>query len=377
MSRSGPHLVCLMDAKKELLKKRPRFELNSKTGLSTGSTLLNLACTDTPLYGLVAGGYYFLWGDSSSGKTWITMTCFAESAKNEAFAKYELHFINAEGGALMDVAHYFGEKVAARTKWHDDVETVQDFYRKLYDLLVKDKKKCIIVLDSQDALDNAAAKKKFQKQRAEAEEALQNGQVKEKGSYGDGKAKYHSENIRWVLSALRKTGSILWVIGQSRDNVASFGFADKKTKSGGKSLDFYANIVISSQKGQPIKKVVRGKQREVGSNCIFTVRKNRVTGKVGRERSAVIPIYLGYGIDDIGSVVDFLISEKAFKIKRVDEKKRNVYSVPEIGLAGTRGAIIKFIEDHDAHEIFQDMAAKIWKEIEDECLMINRKKRYE
>lgn len=366
-----------MDAKKELLKKRKRFELSERNGLSIGATLLNLACTDTHAWGLIAGGYYFLWGDSSSGKTWITMTCFAESAKNDNFANHELHFINAEGGAMMDIEHYFGQKAAGRTQWHDDVETIQDFYRFMDDLLVKGKKKAIIVLDSENALDNAAAKKKFQKQRKEAEEAAEDGTTKEKGSYGDGKAKYHSENIRWVLSALRRTGSILWVIGQSRDNVQSFGFADKKTKSGGKSLDFYANIVMQSQKGKPIYKMVRDKKMEVGSNCIITVRKNRVTGKVGRERSAIIPIYLGYGIDDIGSVVDYLISEQVLKLKRVDEKKRNVYSVPEIGLAGTRGAIIKFIEDNDAHEIFQDMAAKVWKEIEDECLMVNRKPRYE
>jgi RecA/RadA recombinase len=363
----------MIDAKKELLKKRPRFELTEKTGLSTGNTMLNLACTDTPYWGLIAGGFYFLWGDSQSGKTFLTMTCFAEAQVSPHFSKCEIHFINAEGGAMMDIEKFFGPKVAARLQWHDNVETIEDFYRLLWDLLVKAKKRCIIVLDSQDALVATAAMRKFAKQKKAAEEGQEAA-----GSMGMDKAKYHSENIRWALAALRRTGSILWVIGQSRENPNSFGYGDKKTKGGGKSLDFYANIVMQSTVGIAIKKIVRGKPRVVGSNCIVTVRKNRVTGKVGKERSAVIPIYYSYGIDDIGATIDFLIAENYLKETGVDEKRRKLYKVPEIeGFSGTRGQIISLIEEQNAYELFQDMAAKVWAEIEHECELVNRRKRYE
>lgn len=360
-----------MNAKKILLKKRKQFTLGPTSGLSTGSTMLNLACTDDPRYGFIKGGYYFLWGDSSSGKTWLTLTCFAEAGMNPAFKDYEPHFDDVEGGAMMDIAHYFGDKVAGSLIPHQS-ETIQDFYRTLYDLLVVKKKKIIYVLDSENALDNSAAKKKFRENKALAEKG-----EKEAGSYGDGKAKYHSENIRWVLSALRKTGSILIVIGQSRDNVNAFGFADKKTRSGGKSLSFYANLEMQSSVGKPIKKIVREVAREVGSNCMVLVRKNRVTGKIGKARTAVIPIYHGHGIDDVGSVVDFLITEKHFTPTDADEKKRPQFQIPGIDFSGTRGKIISFIEETEAEEIFQDMAAKVWMEIENECLMVNRKKRYE
>lgn len=362
-----------MDAKKELKnKKRRKWILSPNDFLSTGSTMLNLACTDRPRFGFFKGGYYFFWGDSASGKTWLTMTCFAECLLNPNFAGYEMHFIDTEGGAVMDVPHYFGQKVADQLIWHDDVETIQDFYRKMDDLLVKQKKKAIIVLDSENGMDNLAAKKKFQAQRKQAEAG-----EKEVGSHGDGKAKYHSENIRWVLSALRRTGSILVVVGQSRDNVGGHMFAEKKTKSGGRSLSFYANIEMQSSKGKPIKKMVRDKPREVGTNAIVCVRKNRVTGKVGKERSAVVPIYLGHGIDDTGSIVDFLILENHFEQKGPDPKKRMTYKVPGLDLVGTRTEIIKFVEENEAQEIFQDMAAEVWSQIEGECLMVNRKRRYE
>jgi RecA/RadA recombinase len=363
----------MIDAKKELLKKRPRFELTDKTGLSTGNTMLNLACTDTPYWGLIAGGFYFLWGDSQSGKTFLTMTCFAEAQKSPQFIGHEIHFVNAEGGALMAIEKFFGVKVANRLHWHDNVETIEDFYRLMHDLLIKQKKKIILVLDSENALDSTAAMKKFAKQQEAAEAG-----EKAKGSFTDGKAKYHSQNIRWVLSGLRRTSSILWVIGQSRDNVNAFGWADKKTKSGGKAMDFYANIVMQSTVGKPIKKIIRGKPRVVGSNCIVTVRKNRVTGKIGKERSAVIPIYHSYGIDDIGATVDFLIAENYLKEIGIDKNKRKHYKVPDLEFfVGTRGQIIQLIEEQNAFEIFQDMASKIWAEIEHECELVNRRKRYE
>jgi RecA/RadA recombinase len=356
-----------MDPKKALLKKRRKLVLE-RDGLSTGSTMLNLACTDNPRYGLFKGGYYFFWGDTASGKTWLTMTCMAEAQMNPNFKDYELHFINVEGGALMDIRHYFGKKVAHKLVSHDSIETIQAFYRLMYDLLVVQKKKAIFVLDSENALDNLASKKKFKENKNRAEKG-----DKEKGSYGDGKAKFHSENIRWVLSAVRKTRSIFIVIGQSRDNINAMGWDDKKTKSGGRSLSFYANLEMQSRVGSAIRKEVRGKNREVGSNVVVQVRKNRVTGKVGKARSATIPIYHGHGIDDVGSVVDFLISENYFE--PLSEKGK--YKIPDVDFSGTRNEIIEFAEKNDAHGVLQDMAGKVWKEIEDECLLVNRKRRYE
>lgn len=360
-----------MNAKKILLKKRRQFILGPSTALSTGSTMLNLACTDEPRYGFIKGGYYFLWGDSASGKTWLTMTCFAEAKLNPAFQNHELHFDDAEGGALMNIEHYFGKQVAANLIPHQS-ETIQDFYRTMYDLLVVGKKKIIYVLDSENALDNAAAKKKFRENKVAAAKG-----EKEAGSYGDGKAKYHSENIRWVLSAVRKTGSILIIIGQSRDNMNAFGFADRKTKSGGRSLSFYANLEMQSSVGKPIKKIVREIAREVGTNAMVLVRKNRVTGKIGKARTATIPIYHGHGIDDVGSMVDYLISEKYFLPAGPNKDRRTQFQIPEVDFIGTRREIIQFIEAHDAQEIFQDMAAKIWNEIETECLLVNRKRKYQ
>jgi hypothetical protein len=114
-------------------------------------------------------------------------------------------------------------------------------------------------------------------------------------------------------------------------------------------------------------------------NVIAQVKKNRITGKIGKERAALIPIYNSYGIDDVGSMVDFMIAESGFKLlKKKDEKNRKRYRLPEgIDFAGTRGEIIKFIEENDAVSVLQDMVAKVWHEIEEECKLVGRKRRYE
>jgi len=295
--------------KELLLGRRPKPDLSGEGALSTGSTLLNLACTDRPGAGFLKGGYYYLVGDSTSGKTWISMTCFAEATLNAAFKDYRLIFDDVENGALMDVEHYFGKAVARRMEPPAYIgkkpvfsSTVESFYYHLSDAIA-DGRPFIYVLDSQDALTSVAAKKKFSEQKSASGKGEQSA-----GSFGDGKAKYHSENLRIMLAGIKKIKSILIVIGQTRDNLG-FGF-EKKTRSGGKALRFYANLEIWTSVGKKIKKLVRGKDRTVGVRCLAEIKKNRVTGKIGKDRSVEIPIYYGLGIDDVGSCVDYLLAEK-------------------------------------------------------------------
>jgi hypothetical protein len=75
--------------------------------------------------------------------------------------------------------------------------------------------------------------------------------------------------------------------------------------------------------------------------------------------------------------VDFLIAENYLKEIGIDKNKRKHYKVPDLEFSGTRGQIIALIEEQDAHDLFQDMASKIWAEIEHECELVNRRKRYE
>ena len=357
--------------------------MDREGALSSGSTLLNLACTDTPHYAFLKGCYYYVVGDSSSGKTFLAHTCFAEAVLNESFDKYRLIFDDVEGGALMDIERFFGRQVAKRIESPAikkgkpaSSDTIESFYHNIAEA-IEDGRPFIYVLDSQDALGSMQSAKKFRQQRRAMEEGQDS-----KGSYGDGKAKFHSEHIREVLSGLRKRKSILIILGQTRDNLGrSF---EPKSRSGGKALRFYANTEIWTSLAGKLKRRVRGTARTIGVRCLAEVKKNRVTGKIGKDRAITIPIYYDYGMDDVGSCVDFLIEEghwrKAKKKKdgedTNDETKKKLYEAPELLFSGSREQIVRYVEEEGMERKLRELAAKLWEEIEAECVS-HRKKRYE
>jgi RecA/RadA recombinase len=342
--------------------------------VSTGSTQLNLACSDNPFTGFRKGGYYFLVGDSASGKSWLSLSCFAEACLSPEFAKHRLIFDDVEGGVQMNMAHYFGKAVAERMEpaggWDKsgrpiNSSRVEEFYYNITDA-IKAGKPFIYVLDSQDALDSAASRDKFEEQKKAARQGKDAA-----GSYGDGKAKYHSEHIRMVLSDVRKMGSILIIIGQTRDNVTGFGF-EKKIRSGGKALRFYADLEIWTSVEGKITRTVRGVKRTVGVNCLAEVRKNRITGKIGKDRSVIFPIYYDHGIDDVGACVDFLVENGHWLETKKDS---GLFIATELTITASRNKLIHHIEDKNLENSIRHLCGEVWGQIEDEA-RVERKPRY-
>ncbi len=243
-----------------------------KRGLSTGSTLVNLAFTGHAEYGLTKGSYYLLVGDSQSGKTFLALTSLAEATIHPNFANYRLIYDAPERGARMDMKKFFGTKMPARLE-NRYSETVEDFYYGLDDLF-DEEKPFIYVLDSESSLSS----KDEDDKRKEQKVAYHRGR-EAPGSYGDGKAKKHSSNIRQVIPKLEKSGSILILISQTRDNIGFGAQFNPKVRSGGKALKFYAtDEAWFSIKGS-IKKTVMGKPRTIGKVLQVQVKKNRDTGR--------------------------------------------------------------------------------------------------
>lgn len=344
--------------KRSKKKKRPLY-------LSTGSTLLNLACSGDPNKGFMAGKYYFFVGDSSSGKTFITLTCLAEAAKSKQFDKYRFIYDNCEDGALMDISKFFGDCVAKRMEAPSIKNgepaysvTIEDFYDNVDNAAITGKP-FIYILDSMDGLSSDYEGEKFDAQK----KARQKG-TKSAGSFGDGKAKKNSAGVRRLIPILRETNSILIIINQTRDNLG-FGF-EKKTRSGGHALKFYACLEIwSSIKGR-IKKTVNKVERQIGINCICQTKKNRLNG---RERKVELPIYHSFGIDDVGCCVDYLIQEKHWR------KKKGKFCATELDLVTTRVKLIKYIEDNELEQDVREIVGEVWDAIEQACI-VPRKKRY-
>jgi RecA/RadA recombinase len=348
-------------------KRKPKKAIQNTDYLSTGSTMLDLACSGTVLGGFVKGKYFTIVGDTASGKTFLSLTCLAEAAKNTHFDDYRFIYDNSEGGVLMEIEQFFGSKVAERIeapRYDENNEplnsvTIEEFYFNVDDA-IKDGRPFIYILDSMDSLSSEDEMAKFD----ENKDAYRKGRAMI-GSYGDGKAKKNSANLRRLLNPLEKSGSILIVISQTRDNLG-FGF-EKKTKSGGKALDFYACVSMWSNIKENIQKTVKGKKRQLGIICQIKLKKNRLTGRL---RQVEIPIYHSIGIDNIGSCIDYLIDENHWS------KKGANIAAPEFEFKGTRDKLIKHIEDNNLENDLHAIVGDVWDEIEEACV-VPRKKKYE
>ena len=350
------------DIKKALRRKRKEEKLTVKDFLSTGSTLLNLACTGHPERGFAKGRYYFIVGDSISGKTWLSLTCLAEAAINSNFKNHRFIYDNGEDGALMDIGRFFGESVADRMEMpgKDYSFTIEEFYYNVDDAIKKGDP-FIYILDSMDSLSSEPEAAKFDEHKKAHRE-----HKKSKGSVGDGKAKVNSGNLRRVIGRpLKGSGSILIIINQTRDNILALPFQSKKTRSGGHALHFYACLEMWSSVAGRIEKTVKGKKRQLGVECKIKVKKNRITG---RERTVTVPIYHSFGIDDIGSCVDYLIEEGCWK-------EGSEINAKGLGIKGSRKKLIRLIEHQGLEKDLHELVGDVWNEIEDACV-IKRKKRY-
>jgi RecA/RadA recombinase len=344
------------EIKQKLTYQKPEPKLSGKDFVSTGSTMLNLACTDHPDHGFAKGHCYLVVGTSRSGKTWLAFSCLAEAARNKNFKHYRFIHNDVERGALMDVERFFGQSVAKKLRTTHSF-TIEDFYYHLDDVCKKGNP-FIYILDSIDALTSEKELAKFQ------EKKKAHRQDKEvAGSYGDGKAAINSACLRLAMDPLEATGSILIIINQVRDKLTGYG---GYTRSGGHAPKFYATLEIWSDIKSDIKVNYKGRPHLQGVLCKLRVKKNRVTGK---DRTIFMPIYNTYGMDDIGSCVDFLVAEKHWK------RKQGGIVVPELDFVGKRTKLIKHISDQNLEKDLGVITADVWNEIE-QAVAIHRKPRY-
>jgi RecA/RadA recombinase len=355
-------LMNIDDVKKVLMADMIPKTLKKSDLLSTSSTLLNLALSGKKEGGWAKGRYFFFVGDSSSGKTFLTLSCLAEAAANKEFDDYRLIHNDVEGGALMNVKKFFGQKLAERIETHHS-ETVEQFYDGIFNLH-QEGRPFVLILDSQDALQSEYEKKKTE----EARDAREKGR-KAKGDYGDGKAKIHSRRLREVVSDLEKSGSILIIINQTRDNIDAGLFEPPTTYSGGRALRFYATAQVWSSTRSRLKKIVRNKDRQIGIMSKVEVKKNRLTGK---EWKVDVPIYHSYGVDDIGSCVDFLVVEGHWK-----KAASGVITAKDfVGFSGYKDNLIRQLQEEGLENEIREITEDVWKNIEAACI-IDRKPRYE
>lgn len=351
--------------RKKVNKRQAGYEPAASDYVSTGSTLLNCACTDHPERGFCKGRYYLFVGDSRSGKTFFCLTCLAEASINPSFNEHRFIYDNVERGAMMNIRRFFGSGVAERMRAPAYTRKgvprhsvyLEEFYYNL-DATCDRGQPFIYILDSIDGLTSESEEKKF----AEKRKAFTTGRVTP-GSYGDGKAAINSQKLRRFISRLEELESILIIVNQTRQLLGTPG----KGRSGGNALRFYACMEIWSSVKKLIERTYKGKSRTQGTVCTLRTKKNRVSGK---DRKIIVPIYNSYGIDDIGSCIDYLVDERHWTVTG-----RNVIVAPELDLSGSREKLVQHVTEGELEKDIRAIVGDVWEDIEN-AIAIKRKPRY-
>lgn len=338
-------------------------EIDSERLVPSGSTLLNLACSDTAYGAYELGKIVTLPGTSSAGKTLLMLTTYAEANKITRLDGHKFVYDDVEAALEFDMGYLFGEETENRMEEppQGPSDTIQHFKSNILDLS-KDGTPFIYCLDSFDALSSDEELEKEMRKAlamAKSEEAAR----KISGSYGTEKAKIAGQVLRMIKQELKRTNSLLIMIQQVRQNLNAGPFGQKYQTAGGEAPFFYSTHQVWLSRIESLKK----QGRKIGSTVKADVRKNKLTGKL---RDVSFDVFYDYGIDDIGSQIDFLLDEK-FWIK-----KGHSIIAEDLNLELPRAKLIEHIENEGMESDLIKVTETAWKSIEN-GLLLGRKSRYE
>lgn len=359
--------------------------------IPSGSTLLNLACSDNPMGAFCKGKIVNIIGDPSAGKTLLALTIVAEMSIDSKWDDYDIYYDPCESGDSFNIEKTFGKRLADRLKppffdeegVPDSSDTVQRFHATL-DRILDGDKPFVYILDSLDGLSSLE-----EQANAEARHKALENNKKIKGSYGGTKPKSMSELLRLLNRRIKRTGSLLIILSQTRDNLDAGPFQPKKTVTGGKALEFYCAHRIWLYKAGHIDKM----KRKIGTHTQARVTKNKLTGKL---REVDFDVYYDYGVDDHSSCIGFLLDEGVFKApgtkkgKEQDEdgdsesESTKKKGLPKAIVAEALGyaqamspeQLVLAVDEFNLKPALVKLTADKWTEIE-ESLKLNRTPKYQ
>jgi recombination protein RecA len=344
-------------------------KINKELLIPTGSSLLNLACSDSVNGAFAVGGIANIIGDSQAGKSLLALSILAEVCHHPQFHDHRIIYDDVEEANSFDMIALFGKTMTEKLEapnYIDEVphysDTIQDFHMNI-NRAIKEDSPFVYILDSFDALTSDEEINKVEA-NLEAREKGKEG----KGSYGMDKPKAMSQMLRMIKGKIKKTNSLLLIISQTRDDINPMTFTTK-TRSGGNALRFYSwHEMWLAVAGK-----IPGKHEiPIGVNIKIKVSKNKLTGKL---REIKFPIYYSYGIEDVESMIDWLVDHKFWQ-KSGNSIIPEGLSSKTAGEKFTKKHLIDWIGQHSMENKLRELVAQYWQLIEKEA-RIDRKKKYE
>jgi len=275
------------------------------SGLSSGSLLLNMALSGSPLIGFVRGRIVEFFGPEQSAKTTLALhtICEAQKFEQETGEPTPCLFIDAEYALDTYYAQNLGVDLSRLTISQpgcaeEALNEVEVAVRKGFKL---------IVVDSVSALTPRA---EIEGEMGESHVGLQ--------------ARLMGQAMRKLTSVISKSNALVIFINQIRMKIGVM-FGNPETTSGGNALKFYATYrldIRSPRSGKKTGKTLMGygveDQAEFGSVVNVKVIKNKVFPP---HRAASFVVEYGKGIDKRADIIAFLEFAGAFSAAKSEKGK--------------------------------------------------------
>ena len=348
--------------------------------ISTGSTVLNLASSQLgEKGGWPRGRIIRLVGDGSSGKTLCALEACAQAVYNmpgstsKNFPKVKkvvVVYNNIEGVMDFPIKEMYGEKFASTVEFVC-IRSVEGTGRDLGKRLTKVKPGTffLYVIDSWDFAKSEQEFDEFDKAAKEDQE--------QKKNFGQSKPSYTTQKFfPNIARKMEGKDALIIIIAQTRDNIGVM-FGPKKRVGGGGAFGFYTHQEPWLREVRKLSKKVRGKEVIYGVEVEAQFKRNKVALPF---RKASFTIYFDYGIDDVGSMLDWYFGkDKSGKSKSLTAKQINSLKLGKKIKKGshTHDKVVRFIEKNNLEGRLQDFIESEWHAIEAEGKTKNRKVRFD
>ena len=335
--------------------------------IGTGCTLLDLNVGGKRnRFGYPAGKIINIVGDKSSGKTFICCEIIA-SAYHKYGNKLKWVYDDSESGFTFNTKKLYGfEIMPVDETQRTHSTTVQEMsgnFRKFLKTIDEENGEFgIYVIDSLDGLSS----NELEKIADARQKAYEKDTEYKQGSYQMESAKFLSQEFfRTLAGQIEHKNVLLIFVSQVRHNPDPFSMK-KWTRAGGKALDFYAYSCLWLQTLKKLKKAGR-----VNGVMIRAISDKLKAPRPFREIE--FSMYFDYGIDDIGSNLDYLYDlrhKKEWTLKAAANKC--VWEGEEY----TRDELVEMFDSGELNpKLLRRKVIERWEELEKEAAS-NRSGKY-
>jgi RecA/RadA recombinase len=351
---------------KEMVRQVGKVATSNDVWFSTGSALIDEVAGGDKGEGFEAGGIVNIVGQSGSGKSFLCIETLA-NAIHRYGDNLKYCYVDNEGGAGFSTQDLYGFTVPPENA--PVIKTVEDFHANAMNFIdsMKPGEVGLYVVDSWDGLTGAEV--------VERSDERKNAYARDKeftdGSFLGGKNKFAStELFPTLVSAIQNKPILFLISNQVRENVGAGLYAPKFKVTGGNALLFYCSTRLWIK---PVEKhEIQG--RATGVTVHVEAKKSRNNRPY---RQCYTTLWFTYGIDNVGSCVDYLYSLRSKETGKLLSAAQKPMTWDGITLEN-REAMILHVENNNLESELFKRTRDAWEAIETEIVgsLAMRKKRF-